>query len=151
MTYYRTNNTRSNALNWPLGLGDIEKELNTLFAGLPGLFEVQGDSAPTSGTRDAKLRWYEKPEAYLVRVDLAGVKKDDISIELEDGAVAVSAVRRFETNDEAKGAEELKYARTFRVPEGVEDGAIEAKFEDGVLSLTLPKTEKVQPRQILVG
>ncbi len=151
MTYYRTNNTRSNALNWPLGFGDIEKELNTLFAGLPGLFEVQGDSAKTSGTRDAKLRWYEKSEAYLVRIDLAGVKKDAISIELEDGSVAVSAVRKFETKDDSKAADEVKYSRTFRVPEGVEDGAIEASFEDGVLSLTLPKIEKVQPRQISVG
>lgn len=148
MTYLRTNNTRPNALNWTLGLGGIEKQLDSLFAGLPGFFDVQQNSPQANSSYDAKLRWYEKPQAYLVRVDLPGVKKEDISLELEEGVVSISAVRTFEAK---KGANEAKYSKSFRVPEGVKDGAIAAQFENGVLGLTLPKSEKAQPRQISIG
>ncbi len=151
MTYLRTYNTRPNALNWPLGFGDIETQLDSLLAGFPSLFATQESASTETPARDAKLRWYEKEDAYLVRIDLAGVKKEDISIELEDGAVTVGAVRKFEAKADSKNPSEVKYSRAFRVPEGVQDGKIEARFEDGVLSLTLPKIEKAQPRQISIG
>ncbi|MDQ8196991.1 Hsp20/alpha crystallin family protein [Pelagicoccus enzymogenes] len=151
MTYLRTNRIRPNALTWPLGLGDLEKQLDTLFAGLPGFFDVQEGGSPRDRAADAKLRWYEKADAYLVRVDLPGVKKEDLKIELEDGVVTVTAVRKFEAEGEGEEAKELTYSKAFRVPDGVQAGKISAGFESGVLSLTLPKSEKVQPRQISVG
>ncbi len=151
MTYLRTHNIRPNALNWPLGFGDIETQLDSLLAGLPSLFATQESASTGTPAREAKLRWYEKEDAYLVRIDLAGVKKEDISIELEDGTVSVSAIRKFEGKTDAKDPSEAKYSRAFRVPEGVQDGKIDARFEDGVLSLTLPKVEKAQPRQISIG
>ncbi len=151
MTYLRTNYARPNALNWPLGLGDIEKQLDTLFAGLPGLFDQQANAPQARQARSAKLRWYEKADAYLVRIDLPGVKKDAVEIELEEGTVTVSAVRRLESKKGDEVSEEAKYAQAFRVPEEVQQDAIAANFEDGVLSLTLPKSEKAQPRQISIG
>lgn len=151
MTYLRTNNTRPNALHWPLGLGDLEKQLDTIFAGLPAFFDVQeGASAQGQRAQDAKLRWYEKADAYLVRVDLPGVKKEDASIELEDGTVTVSAVRKLEAAG-SEQAKEVRYEKAFRVPEGVSEAGISGRFEDGVLSLTLPKTEKAQPRSISIN
>ncbi|MDQ8185979.1 Hsp20/alpha crystallin family protein [Pelagicoccus sp. SDUM812002] len=153
MTYLRTNRIRpnANALNWPIGLGDLEKQLGTIFAGLPELFESHQGAAQRPVARHAKLRWYEKDDAYLVRIDLAGVKKEDVQIELEDGSVAVSAVRKSESATEEGKASELKYSNTFRVPEEVKQEAVAASFENGVLSLTLPKSEKAQPRQISIG
>jgi HSP20 family protein len=151
MTYLRTNRSRPNNLNWPLGFGDLEKQLDTLFAGLPEFFDLQQSPAQGPAARDAKLRWYEKDEAYLVRIDLAGVKKDDVQIELEDGTVTIVATRKFDASSDKSKASEVKYSSAFRVPEEVKDEAIAAKFEDGVLSLTLPKSEKAKPREISIG
>ena len=151
MTYLRTNRTRPNALQWPLGYGDLEKQLDTLFAGLPGFYDVQGSGAQKASSPEAKLRWYEKGDAYLVRIDLPGVKKEDVRIELEEGAMTLSAVRKFESGAAEDGEKQLNYSKAFRVPEGVQDGEISARFENGVLSVTLPKSEKAQPRQISIG
>lgn len=151
MTYLRTNTTHPNALNWSLGFRDIEKQLDTLLSGLPGFFESQEPSVVQSNGCEVKLRWYEKPEAYLVRIDLPGVRKEDISIELEDGTVSVSAIRKFESGTEGKDVSEVTYAKAFRLPDGVPDDRIAAGFESGVLSLTLQKSEKLKPRQISIS
>lgn len=152
MTYLRTNNVRHNPLAWPLGFGDLEQQLGSLFAGLPGLLEAEQSKSTPVDKENAKLRWYEKPEAYLVRVDLPGVSKQDIAIELEDGALEVSATRKLGVDaEEQQESGSFHYRRSFRIPEGVLAEKIAAHFENGVLSLTLPKSEKAKPRQIVVG
>lgn len=152
MTYLRTNTVRRNPLAWPLGFEDLEKQLGSLFAGLPSLAETEQGKLKSLDKENAKLRWYEKPEAYLVRVDLPGVAKQDVAIELEDGVVEVSATRKFEVEAESEQqSASFQYCRSFRLPEGVLADEIAAHFENGVLSLTLPKSEKAKPRQIVVG
>lgn len=148
MTYLTPYNTRRNVFGLPAGFGSLEHQLGSLFAGLPGFFEpaVQGTGA--GGDQTIKLRWYEKPDAYLVRLDLPGVAKENIELELEDGTMQVSATRIFEQDSQDEG--KLVYRRTFRLPETVQDEAIVASVENGVLSLHLPKSEKAKPRHIRI-
>lgn len=153
MTYITSNNTRRNAFDLPasFGFGSLEKQLDSLFSVIPGMFELSKSGASPSNEQAVKLRWYEKADAYLVRLDLPGVSKDDITIEIDDGSLQVAASRKFESDEKAEdSASALEYRRKFRLPELVREDAIVASYEDGVLSLTLPKTEKAKPRQIEV-
>lgn len=149
MTYLNTTNSRRNALNWPSSFGSLEKQLDSIFAGFPSLFEFQdlaGDFATSSAV---KVRWYEKDDGYLARLDLPGIRKEDIALELEDGYLKVSATRKCESaeTDEAS----YEYKKSFKIPEEVDAQKIAATYEDGVLSLNLPKGEKAKPRQISVN
>lgn len=89
----------------------------------------------------------ETEKAYELQIDLPGMKKDDVSVDYADGVVTISGERRDEREDERKGyyLSERSYGackRSFRVPENVDHQNIGAKFADGVLTVTLPKTEE---------
>jgi HSP20 family protein len=88
--------------------------------------------------------------------DLPGVAKDKISVELEDGALSVSAER--ERTDEVEDERFYRFerrfgtfARTVGVPQGVDEGKIRADYRDGVLEVRVPKPEQPKPRRIEIG
>ena len=91
----------------------------------------------------------ETEDAYELQVDLPGMKKEDISVDFSDGILTLSGERRDEREDKRKGyyLSERSYGayqRSFRVPESVKHDDISAQFSDGVLTVTLPKTEEAQ-------
>ncbi|MFT8705032.1 Hsp20/alpha crystallin family protein [Bifidobacterium aquikefiricola] len=97
----------------------------------------------------------DKDGNYLVDIDLPGFKKEDISIQLENGYLTVSAKREGSKEDkdtDGKWLRRERYAgscsRNFYIGDGVKESDIHAKFEDGTLHLEVPKaqTPKVEPR-----
>src|SRR4051812_18217844 len=82
----------------------------------------------------------EKDDGFLLSLDIPGVKKEDIQIETKGRTLSVSAKRR-SSKIGAEGNEEstFSYAATFELPEVVELEGAEASYQDGVLSLGLPK------------
>ena len=81
------------------------------------------------------------------------MKKDDISINLQNGTLTVSGERTSERTDEGEEYVRVERAfgtfhRTFRLPDAVDAENIEATYEDGVLNITVPKTEESTRRQI---
>ena len=93
----------------------------------------------------------ETDEGYELQIDLPGMKKDDITVDLSDGLVTVSGERSDEREDKRKGyyLSERSYGsvrRCFRVPDSVESANIKAEFKDGVLTLRMPKTEEAQKK-----
>ena len=90
-------------------------------------------------------------ESYVLEAELPGFQKEDINLELKDGILTISAKHddARETKDD-QGAyirRERRYgsfSRSFDVT-GIEEGAITAKYENGVLSLDLPKAKPAQP------
>ena len=87
---------------------------------------------------------------YEVDVDLPGFKKDEISLELKDGYLVISAAKGFDTEEKEKQNKKFvrreRYAgsmsRSFYVGEDIKQEDIHAKYENGVLKLTLPKKEE---------
>jgi HSP20 family protein len=89
-------------------------------------------------------------------LDLPGVKKDDIDISIEGARVSVAAQAKSEK--EVKEGERLlhteryaaSYARSFELPVEVRDDGAEAKFEDGVLTLMLPKRQPAAGKRLAI-
>ncbi len=99
---------------------------------------------------------YENDDAFVATADLPGLKKDDIDVSLEDSVLTVSGERKFETSEGEGTYRRVERAygtfrRSFTLPRGVDGAKVEAKFEDGVLTLTLPKTEIAKGRKITVS
>jgi HSP20 family protein len=113
---------------------------------------------PESGqaTR-ARLDVIERPERYDVQVDLPGAKKEDIRVDIHETQVRISAnsvvSRELKEGDRALRAERqtTQYGRSFELPHAVQEDAAQAAFENGVLTLTLPKREARQGRRLQVS
>ena len=98
----------------------------------------------------------ETAEAYVVTAEAAGFADDDVEVTLSDGVLRLRAEKCQETEGETpEGEGERRYhvreravgrfERAFRLPESVEEAAITARFENGVITLRLPKAAKAEP------
>lgn len=99
----------------------------------------------------------ENDAAFIASVDLPGLGKKDVDVSLEDNVLTISGERKFE-NKENEGTKfrrvERSYGtfqRSFTLPPGVDGGKVEAIFKDGVLTLTMPKSEAAKPRKISIS
>lgn len=92
----------------------------------------------------------ENDDQYLIELAAAGLKKEDFNIEFNNGKLTVSAKEADNEKEVSYKQREFNYAgfsRTFVVPkQKVEDGTISAKYDNGVLSIMLPKKEDVKPK-----
>lgn len=98
---------------------------------------------------------YHTPEAVVARAVLPGLKPEDVEITIDRNVLTIRGKSRGESEvkEESYLRREWHYgtfARTVALPEGLEGGKAEAVFEDGVLTLTIPKAEEVKPKLIKV-
>ena len=88
----------------------------------------------------------ETEDSYLVDIDLPGFKKDEVNVELKDGYLTVNAAKGLDKDEQDKKGRYIRqerYAgtmsRSFYVGEGVKPEDLHAKYEDGILQVTVPK------------
>lgn len=97
----------------------------------------------------------ENEAAFLISADLPGLKKEDIHLDLNDGVLSLSGERQEEKEVSEKNFRRFekrygKFVRSFRLPENVQVDKIEAKYENGVLEVKIPKSERSLPKKIEV-
>ena len=90
---------------------------------------------------------YEDKDNAYVRADLPGVKREDINVETVDGTLTITASRK-----EKQGAQEESYSfsRSVSLPETVQTDKVAAAYENGVLTVTLPKREEAKPKKVTI-
>jgi Molecular chaperone (small heat shock protein) len=117
------------------------------------------DPHQTPTLRGAGMDFYpavdleEKDGNYVVTVDLPGMKKDEIKIDLADNVLSISGEKTRKHEAEGGRYSERSYGkfmRTFTLPNTVDSEKINAQFEDGVLKVTLPKAEQARTRAIKI-
>ena len=91
----------------------------------------------------------EKKDGYELDIDLPGFKKEDVKAELKDGYLTISAAKGLDHEEEKKDGKYIRkerysgnMSRTFYVGENITQEDIHAKYEDGILKLTVPKKEE---------
>ena len=97
----------------------------------------------------------ETDDAYMLSVDLPGISKDDVEVSFSDNRLTISGERKEETKEEEEDflRQERyvgKFSRTFTLPTEVKEEEIKASFEDGVLTVNIPKSEVKKPKQISI-
>ena len=120
----------------------------------PGFFvkPLHGDPLPAQIKVDVK----ETPAAYTVDAELPGVAKDDIQVTIEDDVVTLRAeVKQIdEQRDGQRVLRSERYygavSRAFQLPQRVDKDASKARFENGVLRLTLPKKAAVSGQRLAI-
>jgi len=135
------------------GLSDLRNEIDRLFDA--PLSELAQASNLLSGWTPA-LDMHEDKDNVYVRVEVPGMKKEDIEVSLHDGMLSVSGERKAETKVEEREVYRSerffgRFHRSVTMPAPVASDKVKAQYKDGVLSITLPKTEEAKPRQIDVN
>lgn len=100
-----------------------------------------------ASTNQLPVDLYEDDKNFYARIELPGVDKDAINLELENGALTCSGSYSEKTKD---GKAEYSFQRSILVPDEATQDQITANHKDGILTVTLPKKEVVKPRQIKV-
>lgn len=118
--------------------------------------------SPLSGTRvSSTLDWMppvdikETDEALTISAEIPGLSKENVSITMENNVLTISGERKFEKDVEKENFHRIEraygsFSRSFSLPANVATEKADASFKDGVLIVTLPKTEEAKPRQITI-
>ena len=98
----------------------------------------------------------EDQDHYLLSLEMAGIPKDQIKIEIQDKQLVIKGERRAEETKNDKGVKYIerqygKFLRSFSLPAGLDTEKIEANYQDGVLRVLVPKVEEAKPKQIKIG
>ena len=140
---------------WPSfdRLSSLRDELDRLFESPFG--ELARTSQLLSGGGPV-IDLYENKDAFVVKAELPGMKREQIEIALHEGALTIAGERVREAKLEAAETyrEERffgKFHRSITLPKPVAAEGVKATYVDGVLTITLPKTEEVKPKQIEVS
>lgn len=95
----------------------------------------------------------DEEKSYSISLDIPGLREEDLDIEVKDNHLHISGERKYEEKTSVLRSERRygKFERVFTLPKNVNPEMIEARFENGVLDLTLPKEEKSQTKKITIG
>ena len=132
-------------LAWPTfgRLANLQDEFDRLF------------ESPLTGWAPA-LDVHEDADNFIIRAEMPGLNREDITVSLQDGALVISGERKVEKVEEGVEVHRQeryygKFQRALTLPAPVAADKVKAQYKDGILTVTLPKTEEAKPKQIDVS
>jgi HSP20 family protein len=136
------------------GLNRLHSRINYLFDENFGRARAQ--PSVTAGTWLPPVDILESKDAYLIRAELPGMKKEDFNLEVNDGTLTLSGERKSEAltdGVEYHRSERVngKFSRSFYLPRTVQQDSIKASYQDGILEIQVPKAEEAKPKQIAIS
>lgn len=133
-----------------LGIADdMNRLVNSFFSKEPretSLF--QGSWSPNVDISEDENNFY-------LKADLPGMDREDVKVRFEDGLLTITGEKKSEVEKKDVDYHRVeraygKFERSFRVPTQIVTEKIDAKFDKGVLTITMPKAEEVKPKEIEV-
>ncbi len=136
---------------------EFEREFNRMFNSFGNRFGLTKSKETDAEYENAV--WmpltdiYEDKDKFTLKVDLPGIKKEDVKISYANGNLTISGerVQESETKDAKCHRMEKsygKYFRSFSLPELIQADKINAEFNNGQLTITVPKSEEAKPKEI---
>ena len=132
-------------------LWDRDSDLNRLF-------NLAFGSAPSFAGWSPAVDVREDKDSFIVTAELPGLAASDVDVSVENGVLSISGEKREEREEvEEDGSHHLmerrygKFQRNFSLPRSVDADKVGAKFENGILQVTLPKSAAAKPRRIKIG
>ena len=113
------------------------------------------DDESDMGMWNQAVDLYEKDDHFVIKAELPGVDKKDITIDLKDRVLTLSGERSYENevkeeNYYRRERSHGKFQRAFTLPADVDSDKIKAEFRDGLLKIEVPKPEHQKPKQVTI-
>ena len=126
----------------------LQKRLNSIFNDF-----AQPEVASSSFVPAVDV--YEDAQKLVLKLEIAGVKPEDVDIRLDNHNLVVKGERRFEADEKAENFHRIErrfgsFVRSFTLPQTVDGDSVNATYDAGVLSISLAKKAEAQPKQIKV-
>jgi len=129
----------------------LQNRVNSLFQ------DFAGESEPvTTASFAPAVDVFENAEKVVLKLDIPGIKEQDLDIRVENQALTVRGERKFEAEEKEENFHRIErrygsFYRSFSLPTSVDTENVQASYEAGVLKLELKKKASAQPRQIKIG
>lgn len=140
---------------------DMDRLFDNFRMGFDDIFWPRGSAAPRITSRKMisalpAMDIEDRGADFHIKMDMPGIKKEDVNLEATPTTLSITAESREETKDEDKNyiRQERcshKYARSLEFGEEIATDKIDAKIEDGVLEITLPKKAPVEIKKVTVN
>ena len=136
-------------------LDDLQNRLSTIFGRAPVKKDGEKQEALTVAEWAPFIDIVGDEKSCLIKVELPGVKKEEIKVGIQDDVLTISGVRKYENEEKGKKFHRFEraygsFARTFNMPKDSDGEKVSAEFKNGILKVRLPKTDKVKPKQVEV-
>lgn len=135
----------------PDSWGDFFKDFGRLENSVFKAHGRKNSFEPTCDITEAK-------DHYMICLDVPGVEKNNLNIEVEDGQLKISGERHKETSEKDSEQRQVyfersfgKFVRTFNLPKEINSEDIQAHYQDGVLKIAVPKVKKTEPKKVLIS
>lgn len=122
----------------------LESEIDRLFE---NALSSLADAAPASRI---PVDLYEDKDNTYVRAELPGVSRDDINVEMVEDYLTITAARKTPAT-EGQSEQSFSLTRSVNIPDEVQADKVSAAYENGVLTVTLPKREESKPKKVTVA
>jgi HSP20 family protein len=98
----------------------------------------------------------ETEDGFEVKAEIPGMKKEEIKINYEDDMLTLAGERNHETEENGKNFHRIerrygKFERRFHLPKNMKADSIKANYKDGVLTVSIPKSEEAKPKEIAIS
>ena len=136
----------------PWGMLDqLRREMDRMY----GMREAQDETASPTSDWVPAVDVREDKDCFVITADIPGVDPEKIEVHTENGMLTIKGERESEKKEEREGYKRIERARgtffrRFTLPDTADTDKISAKSKHGVLEITIPKHEKLQPRKISV-
>lgn len=131
-----------------------ESPFGATFRELERLMRDHEDSLLTTASPVPALVSDQDQEAHYVTVELPGFQDKDVQIELHAGVLTVSGQRPVAAPEGYRPVHreraQLRFSRSLRLPDGIDEAKVVAKMKNGILSILLPKKPETKPRTIAI-
>jgi len=150
---YQTSPSYIPSLSYPI----LRDEMDRLFdVAFPALSSLQHNGFFGDWQGEFPVDLYQDKDSFTVRAELPGFRKEDLNVEVADGILTITGHQKSETKsnkedkETATATQERRVSRAISLPENLAVDKIHAAYENGILTVTLPKREEVKPKQIAI-
>jgi len=136
-------------------LEDISSRLNQIF-GRSAASATTGHEVMKVADWAPSVDISETDQAFVIKAEIPGVKKEDVKVTVDNGVLTIQGERKMEKEEKGKTFHRIErsygsFVRSFRVPTDVDDSKAKAEFKDGMINVTLPKSEKAKSKSVEIA
>ena len=135
----------------------LQNRLNSIFQDFswPGGQSGSGESL-AAGSFVPAVDIYEDPQKVVVKLEVPGIKQEDLDVRLENQILTIKGERKFESEEKEENFHRIErrygnFVRSFSVPQTVDTEGVTANYDAGILTVTLAKKAEAKPKQVKIG
>jgi HSP20 family protein len=131
----------------------LQNRLNSIFSDFA---RTESDENLVGGSFIPAVDVYEDAQKLVLKLEVPGIKQEDLQIHIENQALTVKGERKLEVDEKEENFHRIErrygsFVRTFTLPQTVDSNAVTANYDAGVLSITLTKKAEAKPKQIKIA